>query len=268
MNLTLVQVCLYMHRFDRMVQALKSRHGGRPALEIEDEYDVQDLLFAGLKPLVIDLQKEDPTRKIATVSGRLDLVSHSLGLAIEVKALTKSGRERDIARECLGRVQQYSTMPGLKTLVFFLYDPQCLVPDVDGLQAGLEGEHLLADKSGSFTVYFVCQRVPTTFMREDKRPEVSLPKPRVVYSEADALALLRAWFDSLRYEEQIKAHKFAEVDALLGMHDGTTKQYLVRAIQEGWQHKGGGEQVARFEQRVTQPVGYDDDGGYRSGGHW
>lgn len=55
------------------------------AFEIEDEYDVQDLLYAMLRPVVPDLEREDPTRKVAGKGGFLDFRSDELELILEVK---------------------------------------------------------------------------------------------------------------------------------------------------------------------------------------
>lgn len=73
-------------RFDKAARALGNRsRPGKLPFTIADEYDVQDLLYAILKPLVPDLTTEDPVPKCAGDAGRIDLTSRSLGLAIEVK---------------------------------------------------------------------------------------------------------------------------------------------------------------------------------------
>src|SRR5262249_37878473 len=50
-----------LRRFHLVVQELKRRHGCRPALEMKDEYDVQDILRALLRVHVGDLRPEETT---------------------------------------------------------------------------------------------------------------------------------------------------------------------------------------------------------------
>jgi len=133
-------VSLALRRFHSAARALANRPREEKRAKsyvIEDEYDVQDLLFAMLKPIIADLEREDPVSKTAGDSGRVDLSSRSLGLVIEVKFPKSEGRAREIPRECSERIVLYSRWPELRHLVFFVYDPSCRIPDADNFIAGL-----------------------------------------------------------------------------------------------------------------------------------
>lgn len=145
----------FLSRFDRMAVALSTgRRKGKSPFSIDDEYDVQDLVFAALKPLVRDLTTENPYPKVAGVSGRVDLTSRSLGLVVEIKAALREGREKDIARECMERIKLYSGAPEIRFLVFFLYDPHGRL-DLDAIQMDLEGPQHRQDRSGNFEIVVV-----------------------------------------------------------------------------------------------------------------
>lgn len=136
-----------LRRFDIAARALRDRprqDKKQCGYIVVDEYDVQDLLFAMIKPLCNDLEREDPVPKSAGDSGRVDLCSRMLGMIIEVKYAKDDNRARAIARECKERVITYSRWPELRHLVFFVYDPEHRLPDAD---------NFIKDLSSSIFVY-------------------------------------------------------------------------------------------------------------------
>ena len=133
-------VLTILRRFSLAARALQNRpraEKAAAAYAIEDEYDVQDLLFAVLKPLCDDLEREDPVPKTAGDSGRVDLSSRMLGTIIEIKFAKNPTRAAAISRECRERVVTYSRWPDLRHLVFFVYDPDGLMSDPDNFVSGL-----------------------------------------------------------------------------------------------------------------------------------
>jgi hypothetical protein len=65
------QLCL---RFHSVVRQLRSRHDGRTALVVEDEYDVQDLLHALLRLHFDDIRPEEWTPSYGGKSTRMDFL--------------------------------------------------------------------------------------------------------------------------------------------------------------------------------------------------
>jgi REase_DpnII-MboI len=160
MPLDLDDVLRFFSRFDRVASHLNRRRKGKDPFKVEDEYDVQDLAYALLKPLVPDLTKENPSQKVAGAGGRLDLSSTSLGMVVEVKAALKEGREKDILKECRDRVKLYSVVPGINWLVFFIYDPEHRIDDLDNVKLDLEGPQHRQDRSGDFEILVVGPGLP------------------------------------------------------------------------------------------------------------
>lgn len=152
----------FLSRFDRLAKSLRNRSRGKPAFEIADEYDVQDLVYAALKPSIDDLTRENPYPKVAGTSGRVDIVSPGLNLVVEIKTTVKEGREKEIVRECMERTKLYSAVPGIEVLAFFIYDPDGRIEDIDNVRAGLEGPHPRHDRSGNFEVVVVGSGLPAS----------------------------------------------------------------------------------------------------------
>lgn len=181
MALDLDDVLRFFSRFDRVVSHLNGRRKGKDPFKVEDEYDVQDLAYALLKPLVPDLTKENPSQKVAGAGGRLDLSSSSLGVVVEVKAALKEGREKEIVRECRDRVKLYSGVPGINWLVFFIYDPEHRIDDLDNVKLGLEGSQHRQDRSGDFEILVVGPGLPEHVVA--KRSNTSEPTVSLVVDD-------------------------------------------------------------------------------------
>ena len=61
-------------RFHRIARQLRSRHDNRMTIEVNDEYDVQDLLHALLKLFFDDVRAEEWTPSYAGKSARMDFL--------------------------------------------------------------------------------------------------------------------------------------------------------------------------------------------------
>lgn len=109
--------------FTASAGVLRKRHAGRTGFEINDEYDVQDLFFALVLPIVPDVVPEDPASKVANKSSRLDFTSKSTGLGIEVKHLKSKGDAHRVRDEILVDEATYQEHPYVDTVVAFVHDP-------------------------------------------------------------------------------------------------------------------------------------------------
>ncbi len=72
-------------RFNLVARELRNRHGNRPTLEIEDEYDVQDLIRAILRFFFENIRWEEWTPSYAGGSARMDFLLRSEQIVIEIK---------------------------------------------------------------------------------------------------------------------------------------------------------------------------------------
>lgn len=256
MPVTIEDVLLFCSRFDRTVDALTNRDRNKPPFLLADEYDVQDLAYGSLKPIVEDLLLEDPTGKVAGTSGRLDITSRSLGLVIEVKAALKPRREEDIPRECFERIKQYSLVPGMRVLAFFIYDPANKIKDADNFQRDLEGPHLTKE-GGTFMVRVVGPGFMQTFEKTDPSSAAPIAKPRrEMIEENDALNLLSSWFNALSDMDKRAAITYAVLDHQLDLPDGTTKKHIAQAVSKYYEVDRKGEDTIKFKYRDNREKPY------------
>lgn len=128
----------------------RKRKGKRDkSFEIEDEYDVQDLLYALLRPLVPDLEPEDPVQKVAGKGSFLDFRSDELRLIIEAKYCNSAERARALVDECSARINRYGRKVDLDTLVFFIYDPEShLLRSHPNFERDMEGGYKVGGSEG------------------------------------------------------------------------------------------------------------------------
>lgn len=93
------------------------------AFEVEDEYDVQDLLHAVLRAYFKYPVQEDPLPKVAGAkSSRADISIQDLGVLIEVKYARGPQDQRRIFEEHSQDLLLYAQWPHLKTLVLLIYN--------------------------------------------------------------------------------------------------------------------------------------------------
>lgn len=129
-----------LHRFHRLATEQRRRHDERPALEIQDEYDVQDLLRAVLVMHFADVRPEEWTPSYAGKSARADLFLKPEEIVIEVKKTRTNLTEKQIGDQLIVDVQRYKKMPGCKQLLCFVYDPEERIRNPRGLEADLSSK--------------------------------------------------------------------------------------------------------------------------------
>lgn len=132
-------------RFHFVVRQLGKRHGGRPPLDISDEYDVQDLLHALLKIHFDDIRTEEWTPSYAGGSSRMDFLLKSEKIVIEAKKTRDSLGPKELGEQLIIDINKYQKHPDCKVLFCFVYDPEERIPNSRGLERDLS-------KTNDFTV--------------------------------------------------------------------------------------------------------------------
>jgi len=107
-------------------------------LALDSEADVQDALYIVLRPWVRDLVWETPTEKIANRFTIRDFVSRSLRLVIEAKYARDEAHGKCISRELHDDIEVYRHNQACDTIIFFIYDPNALIPDARELRRTIE----------------------------------------------------------------------------------------------------------------------------------
>jgi len=131
-DVTLIErICKRMPNAARIL--LNRRRKGKMPFEVEDEYDVQDLLHATLRAYLKYSVQEDPLPKVAgTRSGRADISIEEIGVLIEIKYVRSPDDQKTIFDAFTQDLILYTSWPYLRTLLYVIYnaddlrDPEAL----------------------------------------------------------------------------------------------------------------------------------------------
>lgn len=124
-------------KFHSVVKQLRNRHDGRSTLEIDDEYDVQDLLHALLRLYFEDIRNEEWTPSYAGGSSRMDFLLKEENIVIEVKKTRKNLSDKELGKQLIEDKEKYKAHQGCKKLICFTYDPEGRIVNPKGIQNDL-----------------------------------------------------------------------------------------------------------------------------------
>ncbi|WP_394541950.1 PD-(D/E)XK nuclease domain-containing protein [Pantoea sp. SGAir0418] len=137
-----------LERFPAFCRQLKKRHNERETIEVNDEYDVQDLVQALLTLHFDDVRPEEASPSYAGSSSRQDFLLKKEKIVIEVKKTRKALGAGKIGEELIIDMARYRAHPDCETLICFVYDPDGWINNPKGLIADLEA----GDKEGKTRV--------------------------------------------------------------------------------------------------------------------
>jgi len=136
-----------LRKFHNTASQLKKRQQNRSPFEINDEYDVQDLLYSILKSIFDDVEKERPTESFGGSSSRLDIVINDISTVIEVKKTRKTLRLGELSGQISEDKDRYRNSTKYRNLVFFIYDPDHLIDNQPTLK-----QHAISDSKQNVRV--------------------------------------------------------------------------------------------------------------------
>lgn len=129
---------LIFNNFHTCARQLKRRHTNKPTIELENEYDVQDLLHALLRLHFEDVRPEEWTPSYAGNSNRMDFLLNNEEIAIEVKMTRKGLEDKEVGEQLIIDIAKYQIHPKCKTLYCFVYDPDGRIRNPRGLEQDLQ----------------------------------------------------------------------------------------------------------------------------------
>lgn len=121
------------NRFPNIVRKLRNRYKDRETIDIEDEYDVQDLYHALLSLHFDDIRPEEFTPSYAGKNSRVDFLLPEIETVVEIKKTRRTLKQAKLGEELLIDIARYKTHPACKTLICFVYDPDGWISNPDGL---------------------------------------------------------------------------------------------------------------------------------------
>lgn len=128
-----------LNNFHRVVRQIRIRYDDRQTIEINDEYDVQDLLHALLLIPFDDVRAEEWTPSYAGGSSRMDFLINGENIVIETKMTRESLKDKKIGDELIIDIERYSVHPNCEKLYCFVYDSQEFIKNPIGLENDLSG---------------------------------------------------------------------------------------------------------------------------------
>ncbi len=123
--------------FHKVARQLRSRHNNRNTIEIEDEYDVQDLLHALLRLHFDDVRPEEWTPSYAGGSKRMDFLLKDENIVIEVKKTRIGLADKAVGEQLIVDIECYKNHPNCERLICFVYDPEGRIGNPVGIENDL-----------------------------------------------------------------------------------------------------------------------------------
>lgn len=148
----LAQLVQVLNSFVLAARLLGDRQRGRPAFVIENEYDVQDLLYALIRCSFDDARREEWTPQRAGSAKRIDITVPSIEAVIETKFVRDGKHSKRIADELRIDFECYHDRPECKHLFALVIDPSRFITDPDQFGSDLSGLRRKADHSFDVSV--------------------------------------------------------------------------------------------------------------------
>jgi hypothetical protein len=128
-------------KFRSVSRQLLERYNERQTIEIDDEYDVQDLLQAMLTLFFDDIRKEEWAPSYAGGSSRMDFLLKNESIVVEVKKTRKGLDSKVVGEQLIIDIAKYKSHPSCKTLFCFVYDPEGKIANPRGIENDLSKPH-------------------------------------------------------------------------------------------------------------------------------
>lgn len=124
-------------RFHLVVRQLRLRRDDRQTLEVEDEYDVQDLLYALLRLEFEEIATEDWCPRYAAGAARTDYLLRNANIVIIAKKTRTGLTVRDLTEQIKIDFAHYSERADCRTVMCFVYDPEGRIGNPRRLESDL-----------------------------------------------------------------------------------------------------------------------------------
>lgn len=134
---TVQAICNHFHQ---AVRQIRNRHDNRPTIDVNDEYDVQDLIHAFLRLHFDDVRAEEWTPSYAGSASRMDFLLKKEKIVIEVKKTRKNLGAKEVGEQLMIDIERYIAHPDCETLICFVYDPEGRVTNPVGIENDLNRE--------------------------------------------------------------------------------------------------------------------------------
>lgn len=148
-----VKVVLELARRMKLIaRQLARRYSNRQTIQINDEYDTQDLFHSLLRIFFDDIRQEEWTPNYAGGNKRMDFLIPAHSMAVELKHSRSSMTAKELGDQLVIDIQNYKQHHGVKLLVCIVFDthgfiinPRGIETDLTGVQDGIRIETKIVD---------------------------------------------------------------------------------------------------------------------------
>lgn len=124
-------------RFHLVAKQLRVRRESRPTLDVNDEYDVQDLFHSLLRLAFDDVRPEEWTPSYAGGASRMDFLLPEIEAVVEIKRSRLGLGARELGEQLIVDIAKYKRHPSCRTLFCFVYDPDGRIANPRGIESDL-----------------------------------------------------------------------------------------------------------------------------------
>ncbi|MFI5330949.1 MAG: hypothetical protein ACHQ2F_07925 [Desulfobaccales bacterium] len=124
-------------RFHLIARQLRSRHEDRPTLDVQDEYDVQDLFHSLLHIHFDDIRPEEVTPSYAGKSSMMDFLLKNEQIVVEINKTRKGLAAKELGTQLIEDIERYKVHPDCDVLICFVYDPEGIISNPRGIENDL-----------------------------------------------------------------------------------------------------------------------------------
>jgi hypothetical protein len=128
-------------RFHLVTRQMRERYDERATLDVNDEYDVQDLMYALLRVNFDNIRKEEWTPSYAGSCSRMDFLLKNEGIVIETKKTREGLTAKILADELIVDIERYQAHQDCKMLLCFIYDPDGRLASPETLELDMSKPH-------------------------------------------------------------------------------------------------------------------------------
>lgn len=125
------------NRFHAVVMQLRQRHNNRNTLDVNDEYDVQDLFHSLLRLYFNDIRPEEWIPTYAGGASRSDFLLPEINTVIELKKSRQSMSTKELGEQLIVDIAKYKKHPQCNRLICFVYDPVGRIANPRGIENDL-----------------------------------------------------------------------------------------------------------------------------------
>ncbi len=128
------------------INFLFNRKHNKPSFTVDDEYDLQDILYVIIKSIFSDAKFEEHTIKHAGRTKIVDIVIPSINVIIEIKYVRDKNHASSVADEIKIDIESYHVHPNCETLCVLVYDPKKYITDSYSFMQDLTGLRVVNNK--------------------------------------------------------------------------------------------------------------------------